>query len=43
MKCDFKQSSMVDLLTGEMFAIKREESSKYSYLVAEADPDSKYE
>lgn len=28
---------------GDVFAIKREENSKYNYLVEEANPDSKLE
>lgn len=43
MKCDFKQCSMTDLNSGDVYAIKREENTKYNYLVTEADPDAKSE
>lgn len=43
MKCDFNQCSMTDLSSGDVYAIKREENTKYNYLVTEADPDAKSE
>ncbi|KAL4473380.1 hypothetical protein ABPG72_015623 [Tetrahymena utriculariae] len=43
MKCDISQSMMTDLKTGDIFFIKREENSKYNYLVEEADPSAQSE